>query len=402
MNTSKGSQGGATLVLLTCLLFALGPVAVDLSLPALPAIQQSIGTATQHVELTLTAVLLGMAVGQFLVGAVADAYGRKLPLVASLTVFCAAAVACATSTSLNGLAVARFAQALGLGVAVVMARSVVADAFEGRAVARVYSTAVMATGVATVIAPLVGGQLLAAQGWRSVFLLMAAVGGLSTVFVLVAVPETLPLEKRSRAQFAHVLKAYLDLLRNPAFSSCALIASCAAAAQFAYNTGAPSTLIERYGLTPTACGVYMAVIALSMAVCSQFNGWLLRWFTPVQILSAAVPAALLAGLLTLAAAATGTGAVNGIAGALLVGIATIGFIMPNAMAIGMMSAGHHAGAASALMGVLMFALGTIGSAIVGAAHDRSGRAMAAVICGWAFIGLLQLRRVRRLGPASTG
>jgi DHA1 family bicyclomycin/chloramphenicol resistance-like MFS transporter len=259
----------------------------------------------------------------------------------------------------------------------------------------------MATGVSTVVAPLVGGQLLAAQGWRAVFLLMAVVGALCAAYILLAVPETLPAEKRSRAKFGHVLKSYLDLLRNPAFSGCALIASCAAAAQFAYNTGAPSTLIERYGLTPAACGGYMAVIALSLAVCSQINGWLLRWFSPMQILSTAVPAALLAGLLTLAAAATGLGAVNGIAGALLLGIATIGFIMPNAMAVGMMAAGPHAGAASALLGVLMFALGTIGSAIVGAAHDRSGRAMAAVICAWALLGLLQLWRVTRQPAAAS-
>src|ERR1700722_10817495 len=185
MNASRGMQGGTILVLLTCLLFALGPVAVDLSLPALPAIQQAIGAPTQRVELTLTAVLLGMTVGQFLIGAVADAYGRKFPLVVSLAVFCAAAVACAMSTSLNAMAIARFVQALGLGVAVVMARSVVADAFEGRAVARVYSTAVMAAGVSTVIAPLVGGQLLVMQGWRAVFLLMAVVGGLCVAYVLI-------------------------------------------------------------------------------------------------------------------------------------------------------------------------------------------------------------------------
>lgn len=396
MNTSRGTSSATTLVLLTCLLFALGPVTVDLSLPVLPAIQHAIGTASQRVELTLTAVLLGMAVGQFLVGAVADAYGRKQFLIVSLAVYSAAAAACALSTSLNGLAIARFAQALGLGVAVVISRSVVADAFEGRAVARVYSTAVMATGVMTVIAPLVGGQLLALQGWRAVFLLMAILGGLSVLFILLAVPETLPPERRSRAEFTHVLGAYFTLLRNPAFSSSALIASCAAAAQFTYNTGAPAMFIERYGLTPATCGIYMAVIALSIAVCSQASGWLLRWFTPVQILSGAVPAALLAGLLTLGAATTGMGGVPGIAGALLLGMATVGFIMPNAMAVAMMSAGPHAGAASALMGVLMFAIGTIGSAVVGASHDPSGRFMAAVISTLAFIGLLQLWRVRRL------
>ena len=393
--TSKATHSGASLVLLTCLLFALGPVAVDLSLPAFPDIQHSIGTPTQRVELTLTAVLLGMAIGQFLIGAVADAYGRKIPLIASLVVFSAAAVACAMSTSIDMMALARFVQALALAVAVVMARSVVADAFEGRAVARVYSTAVMATGVSTVIAPLVGSQLLAAQGWRAVFLLMAAVGALCALYTLLAVPETLPRAQRSRSELRHVLIAYMTLLRNPAFSSCALIASCAAAAQFAYNTGGPGMLIERYGLTPAVCGMYMAGIALSLAICSQLNGWLLRWFTPVQLLSAAIPTALVAGLLAIAAAASGVGAVNGIAAALLLGIATIGFIMPNAMAVGMMAAGHHAGAASALMGVLMFVLGTIGSAIVGAAHDPSGVAMAVVISVWALLGLLQLWRLRR-------
>ena len=158
MNTSEGIHGGAALVLITCLLFALGPMTVDLSLPALPTIQHAIGTSTQRVELTLTAVLLGMAVGQFLVGAVADAYGRKIPLLTSLALFSGGAVVCALSPNLQVLALARFVQALGLGVAVVMARSVVTDAFEGRAVARVYSTAVMAAGVATVVAPLAGGQ----------------------------------------------------------------------------------------------------------------------------------------------------------------------------------------------------------------------------------------------------
>jgi DHA1 family bicyclomycin/chloramphenicol resistance-like MFS transporter len=137
-----------------------------------------------------------------------------------------------------------------------------------------------------------------------------------------------------------------------------------------------------------------------MAVCSQLNGWLLRWYTPAQMLSVAVRAALVAGLLTFAAAATGVGAVNGIAAALLLNIATIGFIMPNAMAVGMMSAGAHAGTASALMGVLMFTVGTVGSAVVGAAQDRSGRAMAVVICGWAGIGLLQVWRMRRQPVAS--
>lgn len=398
MDASSRLVGSSRIVIVACLLMALGPVTVDLSLPALPAIQQGIGVAGQHVEWTLTAVLLGMAVGQFLIGGVADAFGRKVPIVASLILFATAAAACALSPDLTVLAVARFAQAFGLGVAVVMARSVVVDVFSGRDVARVFSTAIMVTGVTTVIAPLAGGQLLATFGWQSLFFTMAALGVAVVLYVLFAVPETLPRNQRTRTGIAHILSAYLALLRDSTFSSCALIASCAAASQFAYNTGVAVVLIEHHGLSPSTCGVYLAVIALSMAICSQLNGLLLRWLSPKQILSWAVPATLLTGLITLATSMTNAGGVNGIAGTLLLDIALVGFIIPNALAIGMMSAGVHAGAGSALIGVLMFALGTLGSAVVGAAHDPSGRWMAGVICAWACVALLQLLRLRRPPP----
>jgi len=402
MDTSSRLVGNRSIVVVTCLLMALGPATVDLSLPALPAIQQGIGIAGQHVEWTLTAVLLGMAVGQFLIGGVADAFGRKAPIVASLSVFATAAVACALSPDLTVMAVARFAQAFGLGVAVVMARSVVVDAFSGRDVARVFSTAIMVTGVATVIAPLAGGQLLAIFGWQSIFLTMAGLGVAVILYVLLLVPETLPQHQRTRTGVAHILSAYLALLRDPTFCSCALIASCAAASQFAYNTGAAAVLIEHHGLSPSTCGVYLAVIALSMATCSQLNGLLLRWLSPTKILSWAVPATLLTGLITLATSMSNAGGVNGIAGTLLLDIALVGFIIPNALAIGMMSAGVHAGAGSALIGVLMFALGTLGSAVVGAAHDPSGRWMAGVICAWACFALFQLLRLRRPLPSAIG
>jgi DHA1 family bicyclomycin/chloramphenicol resistance-like MFS transporter len=398
MDTSSKLVSSRSIVIVTCLLMALGPATVDLSLPALPAIQQGIGMAGQHVEWTLTAVLLGMTVGQFLIGGVADAFGRKVPIIASLSVFATAAVACALSPDLTVLSVARFVQAFGLGVAVVMARSVVVDAFSGRDVARVFSTAIMVTGVTTVIAPLAGGQLLAAFGWQSIFLTMAGLGVAVVLYVLFLVPETLPRHQRTRTGVAHVLSAYLALLRDPTFSSCALIASCAAASQFAYNTGAAAVLIEHHGLSPSTCGVYLAVIALSMAICSQLNGLLLRWLSPKTILSWAVPATLFTGLITLATSMSNAGGVNGIASTLLLDIALVGFIIPNALAVGMMSAGVHAGAGSALIGVLMFALGTLGSAVVGAAHDPSGRWMAGVICAWACFALLQLLRLRR--PAS--
>jgi MFS transporter, DHA1 family, multidrug resistance protein len=401
METSIRFFGNRSIVIATCLLMALGPITVDLSLPVLPAIQQGIGRPGQHVEWTLTAVLLGMTVGQFLVGGVADAFGRKVPIVVSLCLFATAAVACALSPDLIILAGARFAQAFGFGAAIVMARSLVADAFSGRDVARVFSTGFMVTGVATVVAPLAGGQLLAAFGWQSIFLAMAGVGIAVIIYVLFRVPETLPRHQRTRTGVAHTLSAYFALMRDPTFSSCALIASCAVASQFAYNTGVAAVLIGNHGLSPATCGVYLAVIALSMAIGSHLNGSLLRWLSPTKILFWAVPAALFTGLITLAISMSSAVGVNGIAGALLLDMALLGFIIPNATAIGMMSAGVHAGAGSALIGVLMFAVGTLGSAVVGATHDPSGRWMAGVICVWACFALLQLFRLRRSRPATT-
>jgi len=395
MDTSGQSTSTRSIVVATCFLMALGPATVDLSLPALPAMQQSIGLDGQRVEWTLTAVLLGMAVGQFLIGAVADAFGRKRPIIVSLSVFALAGVASALSPDLTVLSLARFVQALGLGVAVVMARSVVADAFVGRDIARVFSTAIMVTGVATVIAPLAGGQLLARFGWPSIFWAMAIFSVAGLLCILLWVPETLPRQRRTRTGIAHVLSAYTALLRNPTYSGCAVIASCAAASQFAYNTGAAAILIEHHGLSPSTCSLYIAAIALSMAICSQLNGFLLRWLPPSKILSWSVPATVLAGGATLAIASGDLGGVNGIAIALLFDIALVGFIIPNALAIGMTSAGAHAGAGSALIGVLMFAFGTVGSAVVGAAHDPSGRWMAGVICAWACIALLLIPRIRR-------
>ena len=388
-------RGSWKITLSTCALFALGPVTVDLSLPALPAIQGAIGTANMRAELSLTAVLFGMALGQFLIGAVADRYGRKTVIGVSLLLFTFSGLACALAPSIPLFVAFRFLQALGLGMASVMARLVVADVYDDRGMARVFSSAVMATAIATVLAPLIGGQVLSIQGWRAIPVIMAVLGAAVLLFVLASVPETRREDSHRAGGFGQVVTAYAGLLKNGTFFACSVIASCAAASQFAYNTGGPSVLIEHYGLSPSSCGLYMSIIALSMAVTSQINGWLLKWHEPRRILSVAVPAALVSALLIFVTAATGIGSVVGLVATLLLSIAAIGFILPNAMAAGLMSAGAHAGAASALLGILMFALGTIGSAVIGAAHDTSGRVMAVVIGLWALFAFMQLPRLRR-------
>jgi DHA1 family bicyclomycin/chloramphenicol resistance-like MFS transporter len=388
VNTESRSIKTLTLVVLTSLLFSVGPITVDLSLPAMTAIQASIGSAAVRVELTLTAVFFGMAVSQFFFGAIADRYGRRLPLLISMGVYALAAVSAATASNLVEFGIARLIQAMGLGVAVVLARSVVVDVCDERTTARVFSIAVTATSLMTVLAPSAGGALLDLFGWRAIPVAMAVVALATAIFISVGLPETLPVVRRSSTGFTRMLSTYGTLLRNRRFAGFAFVGACAAAVQFTYNTGAPSALIEHHGMTPSNCGLALSAIGLSMAITSQINALLLRWYTPMRILNAAVGVSSLTSVMILVCVFTGLGGAMGLIVSLLLQIALIGFIIANSMAGAMSSAGMHAGAASALLGVMMFVLGTLGSALVGSFHDTSGRLMGVIIAALSLASLI--------------
>ncbi len=389
-----------TLVVLTSVLFSLGPVTVDLSLPALPAMQRAIGSPALRAELSLTAIFFGMALGQFLFGAIADRHGRRPTLLLSLGVFTAAATAAAAAPDMALFIGLRFVQAMGYAVATVLSRSIVADVCDGRDVARIFSKAFMAMALVTVLAPVFGGEVLTHFGWRAVLLAMAAVGAVTIAFVAVSVPETLPQTKRSRGGWTQAASEYAGVLRSRTFVLYAVLAGCSGGIQFAYNTGAPSALIEHDGLAASTAGICLGIIAISMAAAAQLNAWLLKVCTPLRILFYAAPVAFLAAILVLASSASGFLGAAGLTAALTLAIAMNGFLGPNAMAGAMTSAGNHVGAASALLGVSMFLFGTIGSGLISGLHDRSGTVMSLVIVSWACLGLLQVVRLRRQSAAS--
>jgi MFS transporter, DHA1 family, multidrug resistance protein len=387
VNADASPRSTSRLIVLTCLLFSVGPLTVDMSLPGLSAIQTAIGNQSVRAELTLTAVFLGMALGQFLFGAYADRYGRRVPLLVSMSIYAAASAGAAVATNIMGFGLARLVQALGYGAAVVLSRSIVVDTCDERATAKVFSIAVTVTSLATVVAPAVGGLLLAQFGWRAIPSAMAAVGGAVVIFVALVIPETLPAARRSTVGLSRLVSTYGALLKNRRFVAFALVGACAAATQFSYNTGAPAVLIEHYGLSPSACGLALSAIALSMALASQVNAVLLKWHVPRRIMKTAVVAAVLSSALLLISVFSGFGGATGLTVALLLQITMIGFIIANSMAGAMSSAGLHAGAASALLGVMMFLLGTVGSALIGVLHDSAGRLMAVVIVVFSLISV---------------
>jgi len=376
--------GTGRLAVVTGLLFSVGAATVDFSLPALPGIQREIGTPDWHAELTLTLVFLGLAVSQLLYGAIADKHGRRRALLIGMAVYCAASLCAAFSPTIIAFAAARFAQALGYGVVVVLSRSAVADVCDERGTARVFSTAITIMAVASVVAPAAGGQLVEHFGWRSVFLGMSIFGFASLVVTALLLPETLPRERRSSVGLSKVFGAYAGLLRNGRFVAAAAVCGGAVAYQFTYNTGAPALVIDHYGISPATAGALFSLIALSTAVTSQVNAVILKWFAPEQIMMCAIVVSVIASGALLLCVFTSLGGVAGVITSLFILIATLGFIAGNAMAAAIAPAGAQAGAASALVGVAQFAFGTCGSALLGLFRDPSGRVMAVVI------GLLSL------------
>ena len=379
MSARSGVIGLLALSLITGLMFALGPVTVDMSLPALPAMQQALGAGGGRVELTLTVLFFGLALTQLVYGAVADRYGRRRPLLVGLALYTAASLLAAAALRVEHLAVARLLQALGYGVVIVLIRSAVGDLCAERPAARVFSTAITLMSLSSVIAPAVGGQILVHLGWRAVFAVMAGAGAAAWGLTAVLLPETQPAARRTHQRMGAVFATYAGLLRNGRIAAFAIAAGGAVACQFSFNTAGPSMLIEYYRLSPATAGWLLSLIALSTAAAAQANMLILRRASPEALMLTAV------GVLVGAAAALALvtfghiGGVTVLACVLFVLAAVPGVIVPNAMAAALSSAGDQAGAASALIGVMQFILGTLGSGIVGYFHDPSGRVLSSVV-----------------------
>lgn len=372
--------GVATLGVLTGLLFAIGPISVDLSLPALPAMQQAVGSQGGHVELTLTVLFFGLALTQLFYGAVADRFGRRLPLLLGLVLYILGALLGAQAGSLSALVIARGCQAVGYGIVIVLIRSAVTDVCDERSTARVFSVAIMLMSVGAVVAPALGGLVVTHLGWRAVFVTMAAFGGLCLLLTAVALPETQPRERRSRgASAAELFSTYGRILANGRFAAFAFVAAGTVACQFSYNTAGPALLIEHFGLPVGTAGLLLSLIALSTAIASQINVFVLRVVPTEAVLRAAMLVLVLACVLLLLVLLGSWGQVGLVVALLFVIIATPGFVVANAMAAAISSAGDRAGAASALVGVLQFVFGTIGSGVVGYFHDPTGVVLGVVM-----------------------
>lgn len=388
------TTSGARLVLVLGGLASFGPLSIDMYLPALPALSHGLSASASSVQLTLTAFLVGLAVGQLVVGPLSDRLGRRRPLRLGLGLYVVASLACAAAPTIEVLIGARLLQGMAGAAGVVTSRAVVRDLHAGAAAARLFSLLMLVNGLAPILAPVVGGQVLRATSWRGVFVILAALGALLLTAASFGLRETLPPERRRGGGPLEVLRTMRGVLRDRLFVGYALALGFGAGAMFAYIAASPFVLEDIHHVSPQLYGVVFGLNAVGLVAASQVNARLVGRIAPRRLLTHALAVSAAAALGLLAAVAAG-GGLEGILPALALLVTSFGFVMPNATALALTEQGKVAGSAAAVLGVLQYAVGAAAAPLVGLAGERTAVPMAAVIATLACGALLAVHAVAR-------
>ncbi|BAL89202.1 putative MFS transporter [Actinoplanes missouriensis 431] len=368
------------IVLVLGFLTALGPLTIDMYLPSLPTITSDLQTTAAAVQLTLTGTLLGLGLGQLLVGPLSDAIGRRRPLLAGVAVHIVASVLCVVAPNLATLGALRVLQGLGAAAASVVAMAIVRDLFDGLAAARLFSRLMLVVGVAPILAPTIGGLVLSWTSWRGVFVVLTVIGVAFLIASSVVLPETLPPARRRSGGVAGTVRDYGRLFTDRVYVGLILVAGLAMAALFAYVSGSSYVFQDGYGMSEQQFALIFAGGAVGLIGATQFNVRLLRRWTPQQILATSLLAGLGFGLVLLVLAATGIGGLAGILIPLWLVLTMVGLVMPNAPALALNRHGEAAGTAAALLGAVQFGVGALAAPLVGVL-GVGAVAMAVVVFG---------------------
>jgi DHA1 family bicyclomycin/chloramphenicol resistance-like MFS transporter len=382
------ARPGFRFILLLGLLDAFGPLGIDMYLPAFPEIERDLHVGGGAMQWTLSLFLAGLAVGQLICGPISDRVGRRRPLLFGSAAFAIASVICAFTRSIEALILARFVMGLAGATGMVIARAVVRDSFEEADSSRIYSLLMLVIGIAPIISPSVGNWLMAFGGWGSIFWALAAFACVCGVAVAVDLPETHPPDRRTRDTVATLGRRYAEMIVDRRFMGYAVPVGLALGSIFAYVASAPSLFMQFYGLSANAFSLLFAFNAVGLIGAAQVNRQLTRYYDTHVILRAATMVNAAAALLLPVLAWTGAGGFVGFFADIFLCLATIGLILPNATAAAMAPFPHQAGAASALLGMLQFAVGAATGGIVGLFHDGTGLPMALTIAACGALSLL--------------
>lgn len=388
------------IIILLGILSALGPFSIDMYLPGFPAIAADLHTSIAAVGYSLTSYFVGISVGQLLYGPIVDRFGRKKPLIFGLSLYTVAALACALSPTVYWLIGLRGLLAIGGCAGMVAGRAVVRDLFPPADIAKVISTLMLIMGVAPLIAPSIGGWMVTALGWRSIFITLASISALMLTAVLLILPESRGPDQSVSLAPPAVLGRYWSVFKEPAFIVFGLAGAFTQGSLFAYITGSPFLYMEKLHFTQTQYGLLFSFNSFGFIGGSQLNRLLLRRFSSLRLAEAGSLVLALLGVLMMFCANVAGSAPAGTATGLMLVLLFLflvvgGMLAPNSTALALAPFSANAGSASALIGFSQMLFGALASGLVSALHNQTILPMAGVmaVCALASTALITGQRV---------
>ena len=386
--SDKNAGSSFIVILIMGLLTAIGPLSIDMYLPAFPAIARSLHSSVSDVSLSLSSFFIGISAGQLLYGPLLERFGRKRPLYAGLCLYFLASAGCALAQSVDGLILFRFFQAIGGCVGMVTARAMVRDLFEVKENAKVFSMLMLVVSVSPIIAPTLGGYISSSFGWRYVFAMLILV----VLLIMAGTWFFLPESKKPDPGFSlmpiPILRNFARILRDPHFITFALTGAISSAGLYAYLAGSPYVFMEIYGVSEAQFGWIFAIIAAGLIGASQVNNLALRRSSGEHIIKIAAACQSAAGIILLFLTLMGWVNLFVTVSLVFIFLACQGFIFPNSTALALAPMGHNAGSASALIGAIQMTIGACSSALLSLLHNRTGLPMAGVMTGCAVLAFL--------------
>ncbi|HZA74477.1 MAG TPA: multidrug effflux MFS transporter [Propionibacteriaceae bacterium] len=367
------------LVVVLGALMAIGPLTIDTYLPALPQLSAEMGASDAQAQLTITGLLLGLGLGQLIIGPLSDTVGRRRPLLIGLAAHGVMSLLCAVAPSIGLLSATRTLQGVAGAAVSVVVMAIVRDLFTGVRAAQLLSRLMLVLGVAPILAPSLGSALLTVTSWRGIFVLLAVAAVGLWLLAWRALPETLPAYRRRPATVRGSLQSYGRLFADRTFLVMVAVAGLTFATLFAYIAGGPFILQGRFGLSPQQFGVAFSANAAGMILMTQLNPVLVARFGPVRVMSVAVLIAASGATALLVTNLTGFGGLAGFLVPMAVILSAAGLTVPNAPAIALSRHGEVAGTAAALLGAAQFLIAGSVAPLVGALDDGSGVPMAALM-----------------------
>jgi DHA1 family bicyclomycin/chloramphenicol resistance-like MFS transporter len=368
-------------------LAAFGPLSIDMYLPALPMITKDLHTSTSLTQLSLTFFLLGLSLGQLLVGPLSDIRGRRTPLLVGVMIYGISSLLCALSPSIWVLMILRFIQGLSGAAGIVISRAIARDLYSGTELTKFFALLMLINGAAPILSPIVGAQLLKMTSWVGVFIILSAIGVFLFLAVFFGLPETLPIQNRSKGGIKNTLLTFRKLINDRLFIGYALSQGLVMAGMFAYISGSPFVIQNVFKASPQMFSLFFAINGIGIVIASQVTGKLAGRIKESRLLIIGLTLAAIGSITLLAMILVGAG-LYAILLPLFIVVSSVGIVSTTTASLAMQNQGQSAGSASALLGVLSFIFGGLVAPLVGLGGSDTAVPMGMVIAAADIAALL--------------